>query len=325
MTTPARRRILIVDDQPANIEVLVSTLEEDHELFFATTGARALQVVAGNRIDLVLLDVLMPEMDGYEVCRRLKSDDETRNVPVIFVTGLGEVDDETTGFDVGGVDYITKPISPAIVRARVRTHIELKEQRDLLSSMASTDALTGIPNRRHLDRLLEEEWQRAIDGETAFTVMLLDVDHFKQFNDTYGHARGDECLRAIARVLRTSFRPGVDLVARYGGEEFAAVLPGLEPAAVTVSVGGFLRGIEGLAIPHSASRTARHVTVSVGAVSMKARRSQAPVELLQAADELLYRAKESGRNRAIHLDRDREVHRVIVPAGESSPTSREPA
>ena len=321
----ARRRVLIVDDQPANIEVLVAALEDDHDLYFATTGARALEIVAGTKIDLVLLDVVMPQMDGYEVCRRLKSADEWRGIPVIFVSGLGEVGDEMAGFDMGGVDYITKPISPAIVRARVRTHIELKEQRDLLASIASTDPLTGIPNRRHLDRLLDESWQRALVTETPFTVVMLDVDHFKLFNDAHGHAKGDECLRSVADALVGAFRPGVDVVARYGGEEFAAILPGLGIGAVTTSIRGLLGGLEALNIPHSASPTASHVTASLGVVTERARRSRSPVELLHAADELLYRAKAGGRHRAIHLDRDADVRRVILVSGDEAETEGETA
>ena len=312
---PQRRRILIVDDQPANIELLASALEDVHELYFATTGVRALEIVGAVPVDLVLLDVLMPDMDGYELCRRLKAREDTRDIPVVFVTGLGEVHDEMAGFEIGGVDYITKPVSAPIVRARVRTHLELKDQRDLLAALAVTDALTGIPNRRHFDRSLDEEWNRALREEDVLAVVLLDVDDFKQFNDAHGHARGDECLQALAQLLHRSFRRAGEVVARYGGEEFAAVLPRLDAERVSSRLEELLEAVERLAIPHGKSRAAPHVTLSLGAVTLRASRAVSQLEVLRMADEQLYAAKEAGRNRAVHLDHASSTRSVLrVPA-----------
>ncbi|HEX8152240.1 MAG TPA: response regulator, partial [Thermoanaerobaculia bacterium] len=161
MTAVHRQRLLIVDDQPANIRVMAEALHDQYELLFATSGAKALEIASTGGVELVLLDVVMPELDGFEVCRRLKSDAATSRIPVIFVTAREEVGDEARGFNVGGVDYITKPIQPPIVRARVRTHLELKRTHDLLESLASVDALTGIANRRRFDAVLADEWKRA--------------------------------------------------------------------------------------------------------------------------------------------------------------------
>jgi diguanylate cyclase (GGDEF)-like protein len=300
--TNARPRLLIVDDQPVNIHVMAEALREGHELFFATSGARALEIVHQQSIELVLLDVVMPEIDGFEVCRRLKADAQTRGIPVIFVTAREEVADEARGFDVGAVDYIAKPIRPAVVRARVRTHVELKRARDLLETIASIDALTGIANRRRFDACLDAEWQRAVRGGSSFSLAILDVDYFKNFNDTYGHARGDDCLRAIAQTLTSVARRPGDLVARYGGEEFGIVLPDADPEAATALMRRILQTVAGLGIEHQGSACHRHVSVSGGAVSLFASETQNASSVLEAADGLLYEAKKHGRNQIIHLE-----------------------
>jgi diguanylate cyclase (GGDEF)-like protein len=301
MDRDGRARLLIVDDQPANVRLMASALAGEYDLCFATSGARALDLVRDGEVDLILLDVVMPEMDGLEVCRRLKADERTASIPVIFVTASGETADETRGFAAGGVDYITKPIQPPTVRARVRTHLELKQARDLLAQMAWLDGLTGIPNRRRFDASLEREWQRASRGGRALSIALLDVDFFKKFNDSQGHARGDECLRAVARALAAgSHRPG-DVVARYGGEEFAVLLPETDAAGMRQLVLGLLERVEALAISHPGSPHER-VTISAGAVTLVPGREQAAATALEAADRLLYEAKAGGRAQAIHID-----------------------
>jgi len=294
-------RVLIVDDDPPNVKLLAEVLRDLCHLSFATTGARALELAAA--ADLVLLDVQMPAMDGYEVCQRLKAEAATRDIPVIFVTASGQVDDETRGFEVGGVDYITKPISPPVVRARVRTHLELKQSRDLLAELATRDGLTGIPNRRRFDELVATEWRRAVRDRGVLTLALLDVDHFKLFNDRYGHARGDECLQAVATALTGCCRRAADLVARWGGEEFALLLPGLDGPASLDLLGGALERVARLEIPHAGSPTAPVVTLSCGAVSLRPEGGSEPPDALEAADQQLYAAKEAGRNRGFHLDR----------------------
>jgi diguanylate cyclase (GGDEF)-like protein len=310
-----KRRVLIVDDQPANVRVLGEALREGHEIYFATSGPRALELAAEGGIDLVLLDVMMPGMDGFEVCRRLQEDERTRGIPVVFVTALGEVDDEARGFEVGGVDYITKPISPPIVRARVRTHIELKEARDRLFELASVDGLTGVANRRQLDASLEREWRRAQRHAHWLSVALVDVDYFKRFNDRYGHARGDECLRAVAQTLAGSCRRPPDLVARYGGEEFVLVLPQTDPEGARTLVAAMLERIDALAIEHLGSDCAPFVSVSVGAVSLVPSETQAPGDVLEQADRLLYEAKKGGRHHGVHADLSTGVREKIAPHG----------
>jgi len=286
-----RQRLLIVDDQPANVRVMAEALRDQYELYFATSGAKALEIAAASPIELVLLDVVMPDLDGFEVCRRLKSDERTSRIPVIFVTAREEISDETRGFDVGGVDYITKPVQPLIVRARVRTHLELKQARDLLESLASLDGLTGIANRRRFDSWLEREWRRCARGGLPFSLALIDVDHFKNYNDTHGHARGDDCLRTVARILSGITQRPADLAARYGGEEFGLLFPETDTPSMRLLLRATLAAVR-----------ESEVTVSIGAVTITPSNDLDVSVALQAADELLYAAKEQGRDQARHLD-----------------------
>jgi len=310
----ARQRVLIVDDQSANIRVMAELLRGEYELFFATSGAKALEVVAANDIELVLLDVVMSDMDGFEVCRRLKADERSSRIPVIFVTAREETHDETRGFEAGAVDYIVKPIVPPIVRARVRTHLELKRAHDLLERMASIDGLTGIANRRQLDRYLEQEWRRAASAASPLSLAIVDVDEFKKYNDTYGHAKGDECLRSVGRALISVARRSSDLAARYGGEEFAIVLPDTAGEAMAQLTGSLLDAVRALAIEHSASSSAACVTVSAGAVTLIPARDADPASALETADKLLYEVKRGGRNHALHVDLMRSGRQRIESA-----------
>lgn len=304
-------RVLIVDDEPANIQVLAEALP-GYELRFATSAARALELATEQAPDLILMDVLMPGMNGFEALRWLKSEPRTQHIPVIFVTGLSELEDEERGFALGAVDYILKPISPPIVRARVRTHIELKRQRDLLEEHAALDALTGIANRRRFDQELARAWHAAQRSGQALTLMLVDVDHFKRYNDYYGHSPGDECLRRVAGALEHAFSRNEDLVARYGGEEFALLLVGGDPAAQSLRA---LEAVHLLQLPHERSDCSVLVSVSIGAVSTVPASGALADVALNHADSLLYAAKNGGRDRA-------EIHDLV--SGASQTVTRPP-
>jgi diguanylate cyclase (GGDEF)-like protein len=298
--TQRRARLLVVDDQPINIQALYQTFAADHQVLMATSGEQALELCATKRPDLVLLDVVMPGMDGYEVCRRLKEDDATRDIPVIFVTAHNDESAETRGLDAGAVDFISKPINPKIVRARVRTHLTLKAQADLLREWVYTDGLTGVHNRRCFDERLAVEWARAVRSGSALSVVLLDVDFFKRYNDCYGHLAGDECLRRLANALKACVRRPSDLVARYGGEEFVCLLPDTDLAgAMTVAEElGQLLFVQQIA--HAESSVAKVVTVSLGVCCKPAGPSTGGCAetLMREADAQLYVAKARGRHQA---------------------------
>ena len=297
MTGKPSARILIVDDEPVNIELIAEIFEQEHEVLFAVNGEQALKLAATSAPDVILLDVMLPGMDGFEVCSRLKSDPLTRDIPVIFITGLGDTTAETRGLELGAMDYIAKPINPPVVRMRVSNQIELKHARDQLAQLASTDGLTGLANRRRFDETLAQEHARHVRSGEELALIMLDIDHFKLFNDTYGHVRGDECLRAVAEVLKASLHRATDLAARYGGEEFACILPDArsEPGARAVAE-RIRQAIADLGIPHGGSPTADHITVSLGVVITHCDQASTPDKILARADEQLYRAKSQGRN-----------------------------
>jgi diguanylate cyclase (GGDEF)-like protein len=293
-----RQTILIVDDSVEIIDVLDETLSPDYEILICLTGAEALELLQrDDAVDLILLDVLMPEMDGYEVCRRLKSGEKTKDIPVLFVTALDDVEDEVRGLRIGAIDYITKPISPPIVRARVRNHLEYKRQRDLLEDLAAIDGLTGIANRRRFEETLESEWKRSGRSGTPLALLMIDIDYFKNFNDNYGHGAGDECLKKIAEAIAASTHREGDLAARYGGEEFAVLLAETDQSGAMSVSERIQSSIADLNIPHAFSLCSDRVTVSIGAGSMVPEARSGPNPLVIGVDELLYRAKRSGRDR----------------------------
>jgi diguanylate cyclase (GGDEF)-like protein len=292
----ARQSILIVDDAPVNIEVLSEALATDYEVLFATSGQEALNIAFEENPDLILLDIVMPNMDGYEVCAQLKADPRTMAIPVIFVTAMDQEEDETRGLAVGAIDYLTKPIRPPIVRARVHNHLELKRYRDFLEHSSSTDGLTGISNRRCFDEFLEREWGRATRNHSPLSLILLDIDFFKAFNDHYGHLAGDDCLRQVAHGLARSVRRPADLVARYGGEEFASLLPDTDAKGAAWMANHFLETMNAMNIPHARSELADHVTLSMGVATLIPLVGQSSSELVLHADQLLYEAKKNGRN-----------------------------
>lgn len=291
-------RLLVVDDQPANIQAVYQTFSADHQVLMATGGEQALKVAAAKQPDLILLDVVMPGMDGHEVCRRLKADPATRDIPVIFVTAHSDEDAETQGLALGAVDFISKPINPPIVRARVKTHLTLKAQADLLRQWVYVDGLTGVRNRRSFDEQLASEWGRATREGSALSVVMLDVDYFKRYNDHYGHQAGDACLRSVATCLRQAVKRPGDLVTRYGGEEFACLLPNTPLEGAMTLARELGAGVEALGLPHAASSVSPVVTVSLGVGTLQGDAAGSAEALLRAADAELYRAKASGRNLA---------------------------
>ncbi|MEJ5999918.1 diguanylate cyclase domain-containing protein [Paucibacter soli] len=295
---PPRRRLLLVDDQPINIQALHQLFAADHQVFMATSGAQALKVCSEVMPDLVLLDVQMPGMDGHEVCRRMQADPALRDIPVIFVTAHREAEAETQGLALGAVDFISKPFNPAVVRARVKTHLTLKAQSDLLRQLAYLDGLTGVYNRRHFDTLLPIEYQRCSRSGGSLAVLLVDVDYFKRYNDCYGHLAGDDCLRRVAQTLAKTLRRPGDLLCRYGGEEFVCLLPDTDLAGALTVAEQLVSQVRALALPHAQSELGQTVSVSVGGAAGHPQPGGEPALLLSVADQQLYAAKQGGRARA---------------------------
>lgn len=309
--------ILLVDDDPGAIQLMARLLVGEGSLRFATNGRDALRLARASVPDLVLLDAEMPGMSGFEVCAAFKADPALADVPVIFVTSHRDESFEVAGFAVGAVDFIAKPVNPQLVVVRVRSQLRVKRMADALRQSATVDALTGIANRRRLDEMLEREWLRSRRSRQPLALVMVDVDHFKLFNDRYGHPAGDACLRRVAQALSGACLRAGDLVARYGGEEFALVLPHTPLFGAEHVARRILDAVEALAIPHEASLVAPHVTVSAGIACYSEASAVMPVasanaaastsqdsirRLIQAADSALYTAKGAGRARACVLD-----------------------
>ena len=289
--------IMVVDDEIANIETIGAILDQDYEILFARSGEQAIQIAGKNPLDLILLDVIMPGLDGYETCRRLKLDPKLADVPVIFTTGLHTVEDEIQGLSAGAIDYVIKPVKPVSLRQRVGNHVELKRMRDRLVNMTMIDPLTGLGNRRMLQSQLDEIVPRLASTKESLSLILLDIDFFKPFNDIYGHPAGDTCLQKVAAALDGSMRRGSDFCARYGGEEFACVLPATELGGAIQLAEDMRSSVEALAIPHSGSAITDRVTISVGLVSFLCESEAAVSSCFAEADALLYTSKNNGRNR----------------------------
>ncbi len=294
---PVKPSILIVDDERANVNILGAMLGNDYQISVAINGEQALNFVSKNHyLDLILLDVDMPGINGYQVCEILKADPSTKDIPIIFVTANNTEEDEQKGLELGAVDYITKPFRQPIVMVRLKNHIELKRQRDLLSHLSNYDGLTGIQNRNRFNSYLEDEWRRGTRLKTSLSLLLLDIDCFKQFNDNYGHVAGDVCLRQIAQSIAQTLKRSIDMAARYGGEEFACILPDTDHTGARLLAEQIRQTIIELSIPHDYSLAEPYVTVSIGVADLLPSSKQSSLVLVEAADTQLYLAKKAGRN-----------------------------
>ncbi|MCF8479610.1 MAG: diguanylate cyclase [Rhodospirillum sp.] len=290
---PETRTILIADDDPGNIEILSDILDEDYEILFAMEGPRTLELVREQMPDLVILDVMMPGLSGYEVCRELKKDPVTEKIPVIFLTSLDNDQGETYGLELGAIDYISKPIRPGIVKVRVRNHMELKKTRDLLEVLSSVDGLTGVANRGKFHQKFSENLKLAKREARTLALMLLDLDHFKTINDTYGHVVGDEVLQKVAACCVDACRD-TDVVARLGGDEFAVLLvhPNERESVEKVAQ----KILEALQKPMAFQGHSVQVGASIG-IAFYPDDGLSDDDLIKKADSALYGAKGSGRNR----------------------------
>jgi diguanylate cyclase (GGDEF)-like protein len=292
-----KARILIAGDDKISLRLLVGLLKQDYVLEKAENGKQALEMIESNPPDLILLDVMMPEMDGFQVIQELKRKQRTQNIPVIFITALHSPRNEEVGLKLGAVDYIKKPFIPSIVQARVRNILTMVRHRKLLETLAHIDGLTEIPNRRYFDLALRREWQRAMRYQNFISVAIADVDYFKQFNDNYGHAQGDRVLISLASEIRRNLKRPYDLVSRYGGEEFGIVLPKTSADKAYLLCETIRKAVEALNIDHEFSSVSKNITISIGGATVIPDQNMDMSTIVEKADRQLFEAKNNGRNR----------------------------
>lgn len=308
-------KILLVDDDPRAIRQMGKILSSEGSIRFATNGEDALRLARESPPDLIVLDADMPGMSGFELCALLKHDANLESTPVVFVTSHRDEAFELRGFDVGGSDFITKPVNPRLMLVRASAQLRVKRMADALRISAATDALTRLPNRRALDEALQREWLRAQRSDAPLAFILADVDHFKNYNDHYGHPAGDACLRAVAGALAEACKRPADFVARYGGEEFALLLPETDPRGALFVAERMLKNVRALGVAHAKSSAGSVVTVSAGVACQQATaghvgHTPAPRQpiaaLIERADRALYEAKHAGRDQ-VHLAETRTL------------------
>ena len=288
--------VLVVDDESSNILAITHILGPEYVIYAAKNGQKGIEAAEKYLPDVILLDIMMPDMDGYAVISALKNAETTRDIPVVFITGLSNPDDEEKGLNLGAADYISKPFSPAIVKLRVRNQIKMINQLRMIELLSLIDQLTSIPNRRGFDNRMDMEWIRAIRESTSISILLMDVDKFKVYNDTYGHQQGDRVLQAVAKTMTQALhRPG-DYAARWGGEEFIVLMPNTNLEGALAIAEKIRLDVSNVVIPCE-DGTETKVTVSIGVNSLTPVRTGSREEFISDADKALYRAKESGRNR----------------------------
>ena len=295
--------VLVIDDSPDVHRLLKARLRhEELVLVTASSGSDGLQHAKGSRPAIILLDLDMPDMDGFEVLRRLKDDSATHEIPIIVLSGLQSAQDKVTAFDLGAVDYITKPFNLTELRVRVRSALRMHRLVQMLAQRAHIDGLTGLWNRAHFNRRWEEEVAGCTRHQRPLSMAMIDVDHFKSINDTYGHPAGDAVLQGIGRILARESRQS-DIACRYGGEEFALIMPDTTADDAMIVCERFRATLEQTSWPRHPERT---VTVSIGLAGSSQAGALSAEQWIEVADANMYAAKQGGRNR---------VHRTVLAGG----------
>ena len=291
-------KVLIVDDSLVQAAQLKSILEDDYDVTTVHTAAEGLSAASSDEFSLILLDVVMPVMDGFMLLKKLQDELITRHIPVILITSLADIENEQRGLTLGAVDYIVKPFHPLIVKARVNTHIKLYQYRKQVEYQSMTDQLTGVANRRKHDRISVVKWQEAVRLKVPFSICMFDIDKFKVYNDTFGHPAGDKVISSVAKTAASFLRRNTDFFARYGGEEFVAFSMGDNAETAFGHLKKIRQAVEDLHIPHNPS-TSQWVTISIGGVTVIPQMDSSYDAYLKIADTMLYDAKRFGRNRVV--------------------------
>lgn len=295
--------VVIIDDSYFNIRIMEDILSDEYRLYSTTNGKEGIKIVKELKPSIVLVDIVMPEMDGFEVIKEIKKDPVISEIPVIFLTGLSDEDNEELGFSLGAVDYIIRPLRASIVRARIRTHIQIFEQKRMLENYAMIDGLTGIANRRSYEKRVKVDWQLCTAQCQRFSIAMIDVDYFKQYNDTYGHGEGDLVLQVVAAAIERKIKKDCDFAARYGGEEFFVSLFNKDAAESEKLLNEIREFIKKFHIEHKNSECDNYVTISAGGVTVIPKEDDRLETYMSIADQNLYMAKEQGRNRVIWSER----------------------
>lgn len=294
-------KILIVDDSLLQAAQLQSILEDRYEITAVHTAAEGLAQATAGDYSLILLDVIMPDMDGFDLLKRLQEELITQHIPVILITSLTAIEHEQRGLTLGAVDYIVKPFHPLIVRARVNTHIKLYQYRRQVEEQSMTDQLTGVANRRRHDTYSLLKWQEATRLGVPFSICMFDIDKFKVYNDTFGHPAGDMVIASVAKTAASHLRRNTDFFARYGGEEFVAFMVGDDADKAFTHLKSIRKAVEDLHIPHS-PEVSQWVTISIGGVTVLPTAGSSYDTYLKIADTMLYDAKRFGRNQVVWAD-----------------------
>ena len=294
-------KILIVDDSVVQAAHLKAILESEYDVAIAQTPEDGLHRASNEGFSLILLDVVMPGMDGFMLLKKLQDEIITQSVPVILITSLSDVTNEQHGLILGAVDYITKPFNPLIVKARVNTHIKLYQYRRQIEQQSMTDQLTGIANRHRYKYYSATKWNEAIRLHVPFSISMFDIDRFKAYNDTFGHPAGDKVITSIAQTAASYLQRSTDFLARYGGEEFVALSLGDRSEQIFAHMKKLRQAVEDLHIAHAPS-VAQWVTVSVGGVTVIPDTGSSYDYYLKVADTMLYDAKKNGRNTVVWAD-----------------------
>ncbi len=294
-------KVLIVDDSLAQSAQLKSILEDEYDITVAHSAEDGLRWARDEHFSLILLDVVMPGMDGFTLLKKLQEEIITQSVPVILITSLSSVADEQRGLILGAVDYITKPFAPLIVKARVNTHVKLYRYRRQIERQSMTDQLTGIANRRKYEQYRAAKWGEAVRLRVPISLCMFDIDRFKVYNDTFGHPAGDKVISAVAQTAAAHLQRRTDFLARYGGEEFVAVVMGDPSQQIFGHLQKIRQEVENLHIPHDPS-VSQWITVSIGGVTVIPELGSDYGFYLKIADTMLYDAKKNGRNRVVWAD-----------------------
>lgn len=294
-------KILVIDDSPVQAEFLASILKDDYLVTACHTAGEGLAAAKQGGFSLILLDVVMPEMDGFTLLQELKEAEDTRHIPVILLTSLTDVQYEEHGLLLGAVDYVTKPFNPVIIKARVNTHVQLYHYHMQIRRKAMVDELTGVANRRRYQEEYPVRWREAIRFELPFSICIFDIDKFKAYNDTFGHPAGDKVIASVAQTAASYFHRSSDLFARYGGEEFVALILGGDGHTVFEFLQTVRQAVEDLHIQHN-SPVSPWVTISVGGATVVPTPREDPQDFLKRADAMLYDAKNFGRNMVVWCD-----------------------